>query len=249
MSFPGSKGQAGTWQRIIGQMPPHSVYVEPFAGSAQVWRRKRPAVRSILIEKDAAVIARIGADNNLVVPDERVFAFADEQFNLLNGAGRTTVINGDSLKLLPVLKLPADAVIYCDPPYLLTTRQQRFYYDHELSDEGHASLLTLLKALRCRVLVSGYPSELYGSQLQGWRCLTYRARTRGKTVTEALWCNFPEPAELHDWRYAGANYRQRLYLKRLAKRWLAKLDAMPARKRGYVLNAIAQRQARRGGPL
>ena len=53
--------------------------------------------------------------------------------------------------------------------------------------------------------------------------------------------NFPEPEELHDWRFAGNTFRQRLGLKRLAARWLARLDAMPARKRGYVLNAIAQR--------
>ena len=30
MSYPGSKAQAGVFQRIIGQMPQHPVYVEPF---------------------------------------------------------------------------------------------------------------------------------------------------------------------------------------------------------------------------
>ena len=220
MSYPGSKAQAGVFHRIIGQMPPHSVYVEPFFGSGQVFWRKLRAESSILIDLDAGVIARIGAHRGV------------------------QAIQANALDALPVLisALPADAVIYCDPPYLLSTRAGRVYYDHELTDEQHALLLTLLQDARCRVLLSGYPSDLYGAALRDWRCLTYRTRTRGRTVTECLWCNFPEPDELHDWRYAGATFRQRLYLKRLAARWLAKLDNMPARKRGYVLAAIAQRQ-------
>ena len=63
-----------------------------------------------------------------------------------------------------------------------------------------------------------------------------------------LWCNFPEPDDLHDWNYAGKNFRQRLALKRLAARWLARLEGMPARKRGYVLNEIQQHHFQRCGP-
>jgi hypothetical protein len=217
MSYPGSKAQAGVFHRIIGQMPPHSVYVEPFFGSGQVFHRKRRAESSIIMDLDPSTIAGMND------PD----------------AGIQAVVC-DALEGLPVLipGLEPDAVIYCDPPYLLSTRSNRVYYEHELTDEQHASLLTML----CRVLLSGYPSELYGAALQTWRCLSYRTRTRGRTVTECLWCNFEEPDELHDWRYAGSSFRQRLYLKRLAGRWLAKLRAMPPRKRGYVLAAIAERQ-------
>ena len=224
-SVVGGKGQAGVYHRIIGQMPPHSVYVEPFFGNGRVFFSKRTAARNILIDKNPAVIARLGAE------------------------GLTHAIHGDSLVLLPTLALPADAVVYCDPPYLLSTRQGRLYYDeYEMSDEQHWLLLTIVLGLPCRVLVSGYWSDLYGEYLKDWRLMRYRVRTRGKTVTECLWCNFPEPDELHDWRYAGKTYRERLYLRRLAKRWLSKLDRMTPRKRGYVLNAIGQRQTRREGP-
>ena len=220
VGYPGSKAQAGVFQRIIGQMPLHSVYVEPFFGSGQVFWRKRRAESSILIDLAPDPIARVGVD-----------------------AGVQAIV-ADALEALPVLipSLPNDAVIYCDPPYLLSTRAGRAYYDHEMTDRAHASLLALLQEANCRVLLSGYPSDLYGAALRNWRCLSYRTRTRGRTVTECLWCNFEEPDELHDWRYAGQNFRQRLYLKRLATRWLAKLDAMPARKRGFVLAAISQRQ-------
>lgn len=44
MSYPGSKAQAGVWQRIIGQMPEHSVYVEPFFG---LWARPWTGPRTV----------------------------------------------------------------------------------------------------------------------------------------------------------------------------------------------------------
>jgi len=218
MSYPGSKGQAGTFQRIIGQMPPHEVYVEPFFGSGQIFWRKRRAAHSVIIDKAPALLATAGAEAGV------------------------RAIAGDAQEAVPKLALPPGAVVYCDPPYLLETRKGRVYYEHEMTAVDHRRLLAMLQALPCRVLVSHYPCELYGAALQGWRCLTYRTRTRGRTVLESLWCNFPEPAELHDWRYAGKTFRERLSLKRLAARWLARLEAMPARKRAFLMHAIAQRQ-------
>lgn len=115
---------------------------------------------------------------------------------------------GNALQLLPrlALWLPSDAVIYCDPPYLLGTRGRpgRVYYNdllaavgaREMTDDEHVQLLTLLQGMECDVLISGYPSELYTTLLpasNGWRCIEYETRTRRKTVTECLWCNFPEP--------------------------------------------------------
>lgn len=238
--YPGSKGQAGVFQRIIGQMPPHSTYVEPFFGSGQIFWRKRRAAESIIIDKVPDLIAKAGAETGV------------------------HAISGDALEQLALLApaLAAEAVVYCDPPYVLSTRQNRFYYAHEFSDHDHRDLLTLLNGLKCHVLLSGYPSELYESMLRapsrfkpftvgtGWRCMEYRTRTRGRTVTECLWCNFPEPTDLHDWRYAGQNFRERLYYSRLSKRWLAKLEAMPERKRNFLLDAIIeQRYSRRGRPV
>ena len=216
MSYPGSKAQAGTWQRIIGQMPPHTFYVEAFAGSAQIFRRKRPAAASVLIDADAGVSASLAAE--------------DRQ--------GCRVIQGDALAVLPTLTLTTESLVYCDPPYVLSTRGNRRYYHHEMTDDQHAALLALLHRLPCKVMISGYPSPLYSSQLQGWRCLSYATRTRGRTVIECLWMNFPEPTELHDWRFAGRNFRERQALSKMRRRWLAKLARLPARKRGYLLDAI-----------
>lgn len=241
MSYPGSKAQAGVWQRIIGQMPPHSVYVEPFFGSGQVFHRKLRAANSILIDRNPTVFRTVGVDADV----ESILGNAIEWLPLLAertvyfpSAGEPTFTQG----------FLDDALIYCDPPYPLATRKGREYYEHEMSDDDHAALLSTLLQLNCRVMISTYPNALYSSQLREWRCVRYQTMTRGGKRTELLYCNFPEPETLHDWRYAGRNFRERCALKRLEKRWLAKLDAMPPRKRGYVLNAIEQRQSERGGP-
>lgn len=163
-------------------MPPHSFYVEAFFGSGQIFWRKLPADRNVIIDADAGVIASFGAR----IPPAAANA-----------------ICGDAISILPTLTLPADAVVYCDPPYVHSTRTSRHRYKFEMTDAQHVQLLTLLQALRCRVMLSGYPSALYSTMLKDWRCISYRTRTRGRTLTECLWCNFPEPTELHDYRYIG----------------------------------------------
>jgi hypothetical protein len=64
-------------------------------------------------------------------------------------------------------------------------------------------------------------------------------RDARRPKTEMIWANFDEPTELHDWRYAGRTFRERLTFQRLAARRVAQLKRMPPRKRGYVLNEIA----------
>lgn len=233
MGYLGSKAQAGVWQRIIGQMPAHSFYVEPFFGSGQVFWRKRPAAASVVIDADADVIATFNAARRRHASDMALQA--------------CRAICGDAQILLPKLTLSADTVIYCDPPYVHSTRTSRHGYNFEMTDEQHESLLTLLQAMRCRVMISGYPSALYSALLKDWRCISYRTRTRGRTLTECLWLNFPEPTELHDWRFAGRNFRERLKLKRKAARWMTRLDDMKPLEKGFLLDAIAQRHFRRDG--
>ena len=52
--------------------------------------------------------------------------------------------------------------------------------------------------------------------------------------------NYPEPLELHDYRYLGSNFRQRERLKRIRVRWLARLDRMDALERYALLSSIAE---------
>src|SRR3972149_1422062 len=61
-TYPGGKNSPGVWQRIISEMPPHDHYVELFAGSGAIIRRKRPASGlNYAVDVDPAVVAALRA--------------------------------------------------------------------------------------------------------------------------------------------------------------------------------------------
>jgi len=91
----------------------------------------------------------------------------------------------------------ADVLFYVDPPYVHATRSQKRTrqapsngYVHELSDEDHVDLLTLLNGLRGMVVLSGYDHPLYASALAGWeRREKATLADGGKPRVEVLWLN------------------------------------------------------------
>lgn len=224
MNYPGSKNGSGVYQTIINQIPPHDLYVELFAGSAAILRKKRPARSSIAIDADASAVAALRQSDEIPT--------------------RTNIFVGDALEWLQAHGpgLPARTVIYADPPYLLDSRSAgREIYAHEMhTEEEHAALLDALLQLDCNVLISGYWSQLYMDRLKSWRWITFTSQTRGGPQTEWLWMNYPEPAELHDYRYLGNDYRERERIKRKIARWKKKLRRMPAQERYAMLAAIRE---------
>ncbi len=85
-----------------------------------------------------------------------------------------------------------NVLIYCDPPYVLSARSGgKRQYKHEMTDADHEELLAALKAHRGPVLLSGYPSELYERELQGWYWETTTATDQlSRRRQEVLWMNF-----------------------------------------------------------
>jgi DNA adenine methylase len=97
----------------------------------------------------------------------------------------------------------ADALIYCDPPYLHETRTAISAYEHEMDRAGHVALLDVLMGCRGAVMLSGYASDLYSEKLAGWDCVRWELPNnsgQGKTKqrrVECLWSNRPlEPAHV-----------------------------------------------------
>lgn len=127
---------------------------------------------------------------------------------------RTVAIeNGDALELIRRNDHP-DAVIYCDPPYLGSTRAGRerrqgtMDYVHDMTtDEQHRELGAVLNAAQGHVLISGYHSDLYDELYAGWeraettvvRSAAMRrsqqppGRRQGRRThtTEVVWSNRP----------------------------------------------------------
>lgn len=247
-------------------MPPHRVYLEPFAGSAAVLLAKPRSTHEVLNDLDGNVVTFYRVLREDPRELERVcrltpyardeFALADLQTDdiddlerarrwwvrtnqsfahtgtvatgwstsimrgsnnarsVLNRIDRfaaaaerlatVTIENKDAVELIRSHAVP-DAVIYADPPYLLSTRSAMKRrpggdYVHEFaSDEQHRALADALNESPATVLLSGYPSDLYEDLYAGWSRVDRRVLRRssnGRSATqvhaiESVWCNRP----------------------------------------------------------
>lgn len=115
---------------------------------------------------------------------------------------------GVSLECRPALDLIAaygeheGVLLYCDPPYLASTRGWGTNYAHELrTDEEHRELAEALSGCKAAVVLSGYHSPLYNEMYDGWHRVEIKSwtgngirggasKTDGDRV-EVLWSNRP----------------------------------------------------------
>lgn len=103
--------------------------------------------------------------------------------------------NMDAIKLIDKYDCK-EALIYCDPPYLPETRHgsKGDTYGIEMSHDCHIELLNIVKKCKGRVIISGYPSDLYRDNLSDWRYVTVEGKSHiansGQLRTEALWLNW-----------------------------------------------------------
>ena len=115
--------------------------------------------------------------------------------DLLEAAAR---LKGVQIENRPALDLirkfnHENVLIYADPPYLLETRRGK-QYRHEMTEQDHLGLLEALKQHRGYVILSGYPSEMYDRELQGWGVIHRKSYNQNSEQrTEVLWCNFEIP--------------------------------------------------------
>ncbi|PYG88475.1 site-specific DNA-adenine methylase [Ruminiclostridium sufflavum DSM 19573] len=80
--------------------------------------------------------------------------------------------------------------IYCDPPYVLSTRSKRIY-KCEMTDNDHIELLEALTGHTGPVMISGYMNEIYNEMLKGWTVKTNKSNCEmGKAATEVIWMNY-----------------------------------------------------------
>lgn len=257
----GSK--ASLAHRIVGLMPKHTHYVEPFAGSLAVLLAKGPSAMETVNDLDGDLMAfwRVLRER----PNELARAAAmtphsraeyDSSRNLeaspteLERARRVWVLLSQgrgatlretgwrfyrkpgsssysmpdyldayvariapaaarlrhvSLECRPGLEVireygqHPDVLLYCDPPYLASSRNTANFRREMGSKRSHQELISTLRGCAAAVLLSGYPSELYDLLLSDWDRVELSAWTgngigNGKTVTvgrrvEMLWSN------------------------------------------------------------
>jgi len=94
---------------------------------------------------------------------------------------------------------------------------------------------------KIKILITHYPCELYDNALKGWRSIDIQGRTRQGMRTERLYMNYPEPEELHDYRFFGANYRQRERLKKIQNNMVAKFKRMSQLEKNFIIHSLKQK--------
>ena len=219
-TYLGGKESSGVFQTIINQIRPHQRFISPFLGNCAVLRYKLPAKVNVGIDRDQNII------------------------ELWQQAGleKLKVYCGDGIAYLEYLEVSQDepTVVYCDPPYPISTRVSQHRYNFEMTDDEHLRLLTAIKKLDCDVLISTYANDLYSQELQGWPVIQFTAGTRGGPAIESLYMNFENPeGVLHDYRFLGEGFSDRQRVRRKIKRWSNKLRQLPSKERNAILASLS----------
>lgn len=222
MHYPGGKGK--TYQHVINLMPPHRVYIETHLGGGAVMRHKRAATINIGVDVDERVM--------------RHWRTPEAQASV-----PVQLHTGDAVGFLTDYVFEGGELLYLDPPYHPSTRQRSRVYRHDYLHDEHVALLALLQTLPCMAIISGYDSPLYRDMLAGWNRRVFNAKTHTVSREETLWFNFAPPAELHDGRYIGANFRDREASKRRLERLKSKILRMPPQEQAVISAWLADSRA------
>jgi len=218
MGYFGSKATSGLCQPIIALMPPHDTYIETHLGGGAIMQRKPASLHNIAIDLDSRALADFECD----YPVEKVHGCAHSYLSNYPFQGRE--------------------LVYCDPPYLHTTRSSKRRYRFDYEEQDHLDLLVLLKQLSCSVILSGYPSVLYDEHLDGWRSMELQVMNQAGVRTEKLWFNFT-PDRVHWPSFAGKNFTDRQRIKRKAENWGRRYQALPHAERLAVLSSMMAAEA------
>jgi len=213
-NYLGSKNVSGLYQGIIAAMPYHDTYIETHTGTGHILKKKPKANRSIAIEINPTVLHSLPS------------GLADQ------------MICGNCHDFLQGYSFTGKELVYCDPPYLLSTRTSNKRYEFDYTIEQHKELLSIVKKINAQVMISGYPSELYYDELSTWHALTFKSMTRGGPRTECLWMNV-KPGENPHWHtYAGHDFTDRQRIKRKAESWKRRYQALPPGEKLAILSAM-----------
>lgn len=213
----GGKAGNGTFQTIINHIRPHQVYIEGFLGAGAIFWKKKRASTSYLIDKYWKCIER--AKRGLYSKGFQEVAPA-HGMTILSKPGQEEYVQVRmqcAFEQVPFLvdchlQNEETVCVYLDPPYPHESRKSadKNRYQFELADQDHVRLLEMAKSLKCDVLISTYPNDLYRNELKDWTLVEFQSMTHAGLATEWLFFNYPIPEELHDYRYVGKDNRERL---------------------------------------
>lgn len=217
-NYRGNKNIPGIYQWIINRIPPHKHFYEVFAGSAAIANRIESAAATYLNDCNAGVTDALNCSFQKMA----------------------TITNMPAVQLLTTL-LPGskDIFVYCDPPYMLSTRgSQRRIYEYEMSDNDHKEFLSVVRTAKFNCMISHYECNLYNEMLQGWSKEYKAVSYHGKSVNECIYYNYYKPNALQSYQYVGSDCWDRQRVTRKIERLIKKLKGLPELERNAVINRV-----------
>lgn len=217
-SYPGRKGAAGTWQKIVSNIPKCDLFIDAMCGSGIIGSLVKNC-QIFFNDLDPAVIDRIKVNSE--------YAF------FLNEHYKEIVKRYDNGN--------KGRVFYFDPPYIMNTRSyQQDIYKYDWSKKEHEEFLKVILKMKSNVMVSHYPCDFYDKGLKKWRKITYNAITRAGVRKESLYMNFPQPVLLQCPDHIGENFTDRQRIKRKVERHINRLKNETDQERAAILTKIIE---------
>lgn len=129
------------------------------------------------------------SDRRYVLPTVVLRSVIDELENVARRFEYVQIENSDAILCISRFD-NEDALIYCDPPYVVSERSHKNEYTIEVDGGFHHSLATMLDDCQGYAIVSGYACPLYTElyEVHGWHRVDKEAQTNsgGKRI-ESLW--------------------------------------------------------------
>lgn len=194
------------WVRDDSERLAHEIYFIPY--SREVYERAFDREPKNSLEKAVLFYIKLNMGHGFrtsgkkvgwkldVQGREKAYAAADwckATERIMEAAER---LRGVQIEHRPALDLirrfnAGNVLIYCDPPYVLSTRYGK-QYRKEMTDGDHMELLEALRQHRGPAIISGYDSPMYDSILSDWYREEYENYTQGGSRrTEIIWSNRP----------------------------------------------------------
>jgi DNA adenine methylase len=123
--------------------------------------------------------------NNVVANFNRV----EHLWGLANRFKQVQIENDPAITVIERYGRNPNCLIYCDPPYVHSTRTESSNYLYEMSDDDHKKLAESLHSTKAMVVLSGYNCELYRELYKDWQLIQWISQVNGKKVSavESLW--------------------------------------------------------------
>jgi DNA adenine methylase len=107
---------------------------------------------------------------------------------------KVIILNRDGIGLIEKYN-QENIFIYCDPPYVHSTRTDT-RYNVDMIDEQHEKFLDVVIKSKSKILISGYDCEMYDRLTEnGFEKISFEVKTvdgafKKKTKVETLWKNY-----------------------------------------------------------